>query len=149
MAAISAWRRAALGGLGYWWLALAEALNGRRLLLGPIASAKPRAAWESSAPAAVSHVIAPLCTPAHLAPALLWAVAALVLPWIVRRASGRQRAVFAAAWAGALIVASLVLAHRLGTPDPPLPLAAAAFAAVVALSIGARRFRLPARASVA
>ncbi len=149
LAGASAWRRAALAALGYWWLALAEALSARRLLLGPLATVKPRADWETSAGATVSHVLAPLCTAQRLAPALLWAFAALVLPWILRPARGAWRAALAALWATGLIVAGMILAHRLGAPDPPLPLAAAAVGVLLALGFRARRFRLPVRPGVA
>jgi hypothetical protein len=144
-----AWQRAALGALGYWWLALAEALSAHRLLLGTVASARPRAGWETSAAGAISHVLGPLCTPQRLAPGLLWALAAVVLPWVLRNAYGVNRAVLAALWAGSLIVASVIIAHRIGAPDPPLPLAAAAVAVVIALSFRAAAGRRPARPGVA
>ncbi|MGD0982099.1 MAG: serine/threonine-protein kinase, partial [Solirubrobacteraceae bacterium] len=121
----SPWRRAALGAVGYWWVALTEALTGHRLLLGAVSGARPRAGWDGSVGGALTHVVEPLCTPGRLAPAALWAFAALVLPWILRDSMGFSRACRAAGWAGALIVAGLVLAHRIGAPQPPLPLAAA------------------------
>jgi hypothetical protein len=145
----SAWQRAIVAALGYWWLAVVEALTGRRLLFGVVTGARPRASWEQSAPAAVDHVLAGLCTPGRLAPALLWAIAAVVLPWVLGRSAGVHRTALALAWAGALLITSLLLAHRIGTPSPPLPLAAAALAAAGALSVRHRRSRLPARPGVA
>jgi eukaryotic-like serine/threonine-protein kinase len=85
------WHRAALGALGCWWLALAEVLTGDRLALG----AAPGAALEGS------H-LAPLVSSGALALAALWAVAAVLLPVLVR---GRRLAadlVGATAWAAAL-----------------------------------------------
>jgi tRNA A-37 threonylcarbamoyl transferase component Bud32 len=149
LAGRSAWQRAALGALGYWWLAITEALSAHRLLFGAAASATPRSGWEGSASAAVTHVLSPLCTPGHLAPALLWAVAAVLLPWILRSASGASRIAFAALWAGALIVGCLIVAHSAGAPNPPLPLGAAALGALLALSFRAAPLRLPARPGVA
>jgi hypothetical protein len=145
----SAWERATLAALGYWWLAITEALTGRRLLLGAVSDARPRTSWQTSVPDVISHVLAPLCTPDRLAPALLWALAAVLLPWLLRHSSGATRAILAASWAVALVVASLVLAHRIGAPSPPLPLAAAALAAAVAWSLRRQRFRSPARPDVA
>jgi hypothetical protein len=144
----SPWRRAALGAVGYWWVALAEALSGRRLLLGAVSGARPRASWDGSIGGVLTHVVGPLCTPGRLAPAALWAFAALVLPWVLRGSTGLSRAGRAAAWATALIVAGLVLADRIGAPQPPLPLAAALLALAVALSLRRARLRVPARPGV-
>ena len=124
----SPWRRAALGAVGYWWVALTEALSGHRLLLGAVSGARPRAGWDGSVGGAFTHVVEPLCTPGRLAPAALWALAALVLPWVLRGSAGFPRACRAAAWAAALIVAGLVLA--------------------VALSLRRARLRVPARSGV-
>jgi hypothetical protein len=143
----SPWRRAALGAVGYWWVALAEVLSGRRLLLGAVSGARPRASWDGSFAGAFTHVVAPLCTPGRLAPAALWAFAALVLPWVLGGSMGLARACRAAAWAIALIAAGLVLAHRIGAPAPPLPLAAALLALAVALSLRRARLRVPARSA--
>jgi serine/threonine-protein kinase len=145
----SPWRRAALGALGYWWVALTEELAGRRFLFGVAPGSRPRASWEASVPGAISHALAPLCSPGRLAPALLWAFAALVLPWILREAWLPARVLAAFAWALGLVLASAVLAHHLRTAGPPLPLAAAILAGVLALTLAPPRFRIPARASVA
>jgi hypothetical protein len=144
----SPWRRAALGALGYWWLAATEALTGRRLLFGLTAGAHSRGSWDGSLGGVLKHVIGPLCTADRLAPALLWGVSAVILPWILRGSSGFTRASLAAAWAGSLIAAGLILAHRIGAPAPPLPLAAALLAVVVALSLRRARPRGPARSGV-
>jgi tRNA A-37 threonylcarbamoyl transferase component Bud32 len=146
---VSAWRRAALGALGYWWVALSEELAGRRFLFGAAAGVRPRASWEASVPGALAHALAPLCSSQRLAPALLWACAALVLPWLVREASLALRAVAAIVWAATLIVASVALAHHLGASGPPLPVAAALLAGAIALALGSRRFGAPARAVLA
>jgi tRNA A-37 threonylcarbamoyl transferase component Bud32 len=146
---VSAWRRAALGAVGYWWVALTEELVGKRFLFGVAPGSQPRASWQASVPGAFSHALAPLCSPGRLAPALLWAAAALVLPWLLRETLLAARILAATAWAGGLILASVALAHHLGAPRPPLPLGAAALACLVALSFRQRRMRAPARASVA
>ncbi|HUB75526.1 MAG TPA: hypothetical protein VL977_00650, partial [Solirubrobacteraceae bacterium] len=148
-ASLGAWQRAAVAALGYWWLALTEALLARRLLFGEVGSALPRSAWEHSPAAAVSHVLGPLCSPGRLAPALLWAAGAVVLPWLLGRSAGAERAARAVAWALALLLGGVVLAGGIGAPDPPLPLAALAVAIVLALGIRVAPRRLPARAGVA
>jgi hypothetical protein len=96
------WQRAALGALGCWWLALAEVLSGDRLALG----APPGAELDGSR-------LGPLVTSGALGLAALWAVAALVLPVLVR---GRRLAVDvvgATTWAAGLGSATQVLAQAL------------------------------------
>lgn len=79
------WRmRAALGVLGYWWLVLAEPLAGRHIWLGPLAGTPTRAVWEGSITNAAAHVLWPLLSVGVLLGALLWALAAALLPLLVR-----------------------------------------------------------------
>jgi hypothetical protein len=103
------WRiRAALGALGYWWLALAELIwdePARRLWLGAPAAAA-HLGWESSPTGAVAHALAPLLTLEVLAGAALWAAAAAVLPLLVRGDSAMRDALAATAWAVALAAAT-------------------------------------------
>jgi len=136
------WSRAALGAVSYWWLALAEALSGRRLLLGTAPQVAPRAGWEGSLSGAVQHVLVPLCSDGRLATAALWALAAMTLPWLVRGPHAPERVVGAIAWAGALTVAGTGISSALAVPAPPLPVACGALAAVVAAA------RIPARRAV-
>jgi eukaryotic-like serine/threonine-protein kinase len=111
----SRWRdRAALAALGYWWLALAGALFDRRLWLVAPSQLPARAVWEGSLASTATHVIVPLFVLGTLLGALLWALAAVVLPWIVR---GRSAAVDVAAvtvWSAAIAVASPGLDSGLG-----------------------------------
>ena len=95
------WHRLALGALGAWWLVLAEALAGDRLALGP-----PRAAaggaWQATAAAGLDDVLAPAVAQGALLLAALWAIAALVLPVLVRGRVFALDLVAATAWAAAL-----------------------------------------------
>ncbi|MET0604514.1 MAG: serine/threonine-protein kinase, partial [Baekduia sp.] len=68
-------RRAAAGALGAWWLLLAEAATGRHLLLGAPADAAHGGGTDAIATVATSPAIALLG---------VWAVAAAVLPYLVR-----------------------------------------------------------------
>jgi len=97
-------RRAALGALGYLWLCVAELLSGHQLLAGPPGDAGQRPGWEDSAGRAVSDAIGPLLTSGVLAVAALWALAAAVLPWVVRGRSAALDLAAAAVWAAALAV---------------------------------------------
>lgn len=104
--------RAALGALGYWWLALAEPLlapavgGGGGLWLGAPAGAPARAVWEGSLSSAATHVVAPLLGLGVLCGALLWALAAASLPWLVRGSSVALDLFGALAWSAALALAT-------------------------------------------
>jgi len=140
------WSRATLGALSYWWLALAETLAGRRLLLGAPAGVGARSGWQGSLTGAFHHALVPLCSDGRLATAALWAIAAMSLPWLVRGPHALERAIGAIVWAGALIVAGIALSSQLGVPRPPLVLACGALAAVLAYAgpMGGRRVHLAA-----
>jgi eukaryotic-like serine/threonine-protein kinase len=106
----SRWRaRALYGALGYWWLALAAPLAGRRLWLAPPAPAPARAAWEGSLSVTAAHVIAPLLTLGVLLGALLWAAAAVALPLLVRGRNAALDLLAAGALAGALVLCAPAL----------------------------------------
>jgi eukaryotic-like serine/threonine-protein kinase len=117
------WRmRAALGALGYWWLALAEPLAGRRLWLGPIADTPPRDTWEGSLSTTTVHVIGPLLGLGLLLGMALWALGAAVLPLLVRGRGAALDVVAATVWSGAIAAATPIfdggLAHG-GAPVAP------------------------------
>ena len=119
----SRWRvRAALAALAYWWLQLAEPLLGRHLWLAAPARMPARAAWEGSLGVTAAHVIAPLLVLGVALGALLWAAAAVVLPWIVRGRSAVLDIVAVTVWCAALAAAAPALDAGLGGhavhPDP-------------------------------
>ena len=98
--------RAALGAVGWTWTALGTALSGADLHLRAPPGSPPPARWTPSAGAALHRVLEPLITSGALAPALVWAAAAVILPWLVR---GRRVAVdfvLASGWAAGLVAAT-------------------------------------------
>jgi eukaryotic-like serine/threonine-protein kinase len=104
------WRmRAALGALGYWWLALAEPLLERRLWLGPMAGTPPRSSWQGSLDGAAVHVIGPLLSVGLLLGAVLWASGAVLLPLVVRGRNAALDAVAAIVWSALLVAAAPLL----------------------------------------
>ncbi|MFN8131768.1 MAG: hypothetical protein U0R70_09490 [Solirubrobacteraceae bacterium] len=116
------WHRAALGALGFWWLALAEAALGRSLLLGPPAASAPAAAWEGSATDAARDAVAPVVSSGLVAGAALWAAFAVVLPWAVRTRAWPVALIGAVAWAAGLAAATNGLGRALGTAiESPVP----------------------------
>jgi len=134
--------RAALGALSYWWVSIAEAFSGRRLVLGQPAGVRALVTWQGSIGGALHHALIPICADPRLWACVgLWAFAAAVLPWVVRGPLTPERAIAAAVWAAALTVGGVEIAGRLGTPRPPVPLACWALATVLAAAapIAARR----------
>jgi len=138
------WReRAALGALGYWWLALAEPLLERKLWLGVPAGTPARASWEGSLSLAATHVIAPLIALGVLLGVLLWAVGAAVLPWIVRGRSAVRDLVAVTVWSVAIVVAAPALDAGLSAhaahPSPRGAVLGALLGALVAVAARALR----------
>jgi eukaryotic-like serine/threonine-protein kinase len=140
----SRWRdRAALAALGYWWLALAAPLLGRRLWLLESTHTPARATWEGSLGVTAAHVIAPLLAVGVLLGALLWACAAALLPLIVR---GRRAALDAAAavvWSGALVAFAPIvdagLSAHAAHPSPRGAVLGAILGALIAVAARALR----------
>jgi serine/threonine protein kinase len=98
--------RAALGATGWVWTILATAISGTNLYLGaPPGSFAPERA-NHSIDLTLSHVLRPLLTSGALAPAVVWAGAAVILPWLVRGRSAAVDFVFASAWAAGLVAAT-------------------------------------------
>jgi eukaryotic-like serine/threonine-protein kinase len=107
------WRRAGLAAAGFVWLAVGELLSGDTMLFGVPDGAAPRADWEGSVSAAASDALGPLVSGPALAPALVWAAFALLLPLVVR---GRWLALDllgAALWTAGLVAAHLALGDLL------------------------------------
>ena len=97
--ATRAWHRLALGALGGWWLVLAEAAADERLGSGPPRGAAGAAGSVSDA---YHQVLVPIATNGALLVAGLWAVAAVVLPILVRGRVFAVDLVGATMWAAAL-----------------------------------------------
>jgi hypothetical protein len=120
-----------------------EALAGRRLLLGVAAGTRDRESWQGSVPDAATHALAPLLRSGALAFAIVWAVAAVALPWLMRGRSLPQNSFAAAVWALIVAAATVALAGALRrypvTLDPVWLVPGAGVAIVVAL--GARALR--------
>jgi eukaryotic-like serine/threonine-protein kinase len=134
--------RAVLGAIGYMWLATWEELSHRTLLLGP--TADPPAHWTGSASTAITDVIAPLFGASVLAAAGVWALAALVLPTLIRGRTPVLDALGALIWAAGLISAMRLVD---GGSSPPGLLFAALVAATVAAFLS-RRFRQDTSAAI-
>jgi hypothetical protein len=97
-AARRAWTRAALGAAGLWWLLLAEPLLGRDLALGMPSGDLP--------------------DPVALALAPLWALAALVMPWLIPGRALALDVVGATVWAAALAAGTATVADSANLAEP-------------------------------
>ncbi len=143
----ASWRaRAGLGALGFWWLALSESLLVRHLWLGPPSGLPPRAVWEASLGSTATHVLAATLNLQLLLGAAVWALASMILPWVVRGRSAALDILAALAWTVALLAAvpvltRLLLAHT-SEPSPRGALLGAVLGC--ALAVCARALRGPA-----
>jgi hypothetical protein len=141
----SRWKvRAALGALGYWWLMLATPLVGRRLWLWPYTHGHAVAvsAWRDSVGHAVKLVLKPLLVAGTLEGAALWAIAALLLPVVVRGRSAARDLVAATVWAAALASAAPLLdsgVEALSHPSPRGLVLGAVLGGAVAVAARATR----------
>lgn len=140
----SVWRRAALGALGFWLLALAEPIARTTLFYGRARGTQPLPRWDDSLGGAIDHALRPLIESGMLATAALWAAGAAVLPWLVRGRHAALDLVAATVWAGALAAGASAIGATLdGRVPHPDPRGAALGAAVAVLvAVGARAVRV-------
>ncbi|UTI64619.1 serine/threonine protein kinase [Paraconexibacter antarcticus] len=139
--------RLVLGALGCWWLLLVQALTGTTLLLGPVPGVRDPLRWTGSAQEAFLHVLAPLLTSGAVGIAAVWALAAAVLPFLIRGRHGALDIALATAWAAGLAAATQAVARALPGDGGPPDVRGAVLGAVLAggLAVGARAARGPAR----
>jgi hypothetical protein len=139
------WRRAALGAVGFWVLALAEPVAHATLLYGSVRGTAAHAVWADSPQHAVSDVLGPLVRSGALACAALWAAGAAVLPWLVRGRSAALDLVAATLWAAGLAAGAGAIGQTLhgAVPQPDARGAVLGAAAGVLLAVGARAVRRP------
>jgi predicted Ser/Thr protein kinase len=126
--------RAVLGGAGYLWLVSLETISNRNLLLGAPSVAPP--AWSDSAGVAISDVLIPLVTLSVIAAAAIWAVAAVILPLLVRGRAPVLDLLGALVWAAGLASGLRLVAGPGG--EPPGLLVATALAAIAAAVVAPR-----------
>jgi eukaryotic-like serine/threonine-protein kinase len=126
-------QRAALGAAGLWWALLAPPLLGRPVLFG----AEPPSGWRQDSGTAADAVLAPPFTTGLVAVAAVWALAALLLPWLVRGRHLGADVVGASAWAAGLSSATAAVAEWAGA-QPPYGLTGGAIVAGVLAFLGPR-----------
>ena len=131
-------RRAGLAAAGFLWLALGEVATGRNLLFGVSDGTLPRGQWQGSVGDAAVDALGPLVTSPALAPAVVWAGFAVVLPLLVRGRFLVLDAIAAGGWAAALaaVLAGMsdLMAASTVLDQPRGAIAGALTAAVVAVA---------------
>ncbi len=110
--------RAGLGAAGAAWALLAEPALSKALVLG---TPQPEPSWDAIAGRALQDAAWPLVTSGAALLIVLWALASLVLPWLVRGRSLIIDVVAAAVWAGALAAATATLTERVVGPGSTAP----------------------------
>ncbi len=138
--ATTPWRRATLGAVGWIWLLLASAVAGKALYLPLVPGVAPPHAWMSSMTTTIDHLLRPEVSAGVLAPALVWALGAVTLPWLVRGGSVVLDVVRVVVWAGIVVsatgaaVAAVHGSAGAGGVSAPTALVGAVACAAVALA---------------
>ena len=133
----TAWRRAAQGMMGWMWIVMAAPLSGADLYTRRPPGTSPASVWMSSLHATGEHVLAPLISGGLLAGALVWGLAAVVLPWMARGRSLPFDVVRVTMWAATVAAATITVVaatHDHVTLRPGVAVLGAVASAVVALT---------------
>jgi len=134
----SVWDRAALAAVGWLWLLLAAPLAGIDLYTRRPRGTPAPDVWTASLSVTVHDVVGPIFTSGALAGALVWALAAIVLPWIARGRALAVDLVLVTVWAATTVTATEVAIAIIGRAHdvsaPPSAVAGAVASGAVALS---------------
>jgi hypothetical protein len=133
----TAWRRAAQGMMGWMWIVMAAPVTGADLYTRRPPGTTPAAVWMSSLHATGEHVLTPLVSGGLLAGALVWGLAAMVLPWIARGRSLPFDVIRVTMWAATVAAATptvVAVGHDHVTLRPGAAAVGAVVSAVVALA---------------
>lgn len=104
--AASPWRRAALAGTGWLWLLIAAPVANRVLYLPRLPGTLAPANWSGSLNGTLHHVITPVLQSGAFPAAVVWGVAAMVLPYLVLERSPVLDFVRVAIWVTVLLAAT-------------------------------------------
>jgi len=134
------WRRMMLGASGWLWLALVGPLAGRALYEPWAPGTAPQTHWRDSITRLADHVFSPLWHSGQLAGLVVWAAAAILVPWVVRRRNPLLGVMRAIVWAAALAAATPAAIDALaraihGGSSPAHPAHGALAGAIVAAAL--------------
>jgi hypothetical protein len=136
-AGVTAWRRSTLAATGWIWLNLAGALAGHGLYARLPSAIPPPVAWTASPADALHEVLIPLLRSGLPAVGAIWALAAAVLPRLLRSRSPGARAMMAVSWAGLMLVLSVLAIAATGSAQDLRILPGELFGALCAAAIAA------------
>ncbi len=128
------WTRGAIAAVGWIWLLLATPLAGLDLYLRHPAGSPPAVTWTRSAAVAGRDVLVPIVTSGVLAGAVVWALAALAVPWLVRGRSLVSDVLRVLIWAAVTATATQAVVDAVAGPDR-LATSATALLGVIAASV--------------
>jgi hypothetical protein len=132
------WRRAALGAAGWLWLLVAAQFAGADLYAKRPSGTPPATVWLPSLYETAHHVLLPLISTGLAAAALVWALAAAILPTVSRGGPIRRELPIVVVWAAATALASAAAITLAGGSTNTIATApaivGAAAAAMVALA---------------
>ena len=141
-----AWRRAGLAAAGFLWLVLGEVLTGKHFLFGVPDGVAPALDWRHSVGGAAENALSPLLSSPALAPIVVFAALAAVLPLVVRGRYIALDLVAAGLWSAALAAALIALGDALAATtalgEPRGALAGAVLGGL--LAVAAATVRVPA-----
>jgi hypothetical protein len=130
----SAWRRAALAATGWIWLLLAGPIAGSSLYVGRVAGVPKAHAWSGSLQA-IHDAIWPLLSSGAFLGAVVWALAAAALPWVVRRRVLALDVIRVVGWSALVCITTVAVIHSTHRLSAPSHVVAGAVAgALLALS---------------
>ena len=115
--AASPWRRGAIGAIGWIWLLFAGLVGGSALYLPRIPGTTAVGTWSGSPAALLHDALLPVLRSGALTPALVWALAAVVLPWLVRGRSLAVDFVRVVIWAAMLESATIAATAAINGSD--------------------------------
>lgn len=136
--AATPWKRAALAGTGWCWLALATPIVGHTLYFRPAAGTAPPGVLAGSPYDTLHQMLLPLLTSGVLVPAAVWAGAAVVLPWLVQGRSPALDLLRVVIWSAVLVSTTVLAIGAVHGSDalgsPPTAVAGAVAGGLIALA---------------
>jgi hypothetical protein len=105
------WQRAALGATGWIMLVAANALGASALYVNLGHTIAARSVWEPSLSETFSHLLSPIASAGVLGPAVVWAFAAVLLPWTTAMRPLAVQLVLVTVWTAVIASATTIFLH--------------------------------------
>ncbi len=112
----TSWNRAVIAAVGWLWLLLAAPLAGVDLYLRSTPGEPASQAWTTSVAVALRDVVAPIITSGLLVGGVVWAVAAVFVPWLLRGRSLLSDTIRVLLWAAVTATATQTAVDAVSGP---------------------------------